>query len=93
MKQEPKPLLLVFPFGLLSHYLRCIVVARHLSPFFRIRFAHHEKYSHFVKQEGFATFPFPPTDETAVMSRIARFDFSWLNEHDMEEWFLNQWKR
>ena len=31
MKHQSKPLLLVFTFGLLSHYLRCIELARHLK--------------------------------------------------------------
>ena len=52
MKHHSKPLLLVFPFGLLSHYLECIELARHLSVYFKIKFATNNNYNQFVEMNG-----------------------------------------
>lgn len=90
MKHQAKPLLLIFPFGLLSHYLRCLVLARHLSPYFKIKFAGHPEYNHFVEKEGFAFFDSIYMDEKEVMQDVNDFNFSWLNEKDLEISFRSQ---
>ncbi len=90
MKHQPKPLLLIFPFGLLSHYLRCLALAKHLSPYFKIKFAHHPAYNHFIEQEGFTTFAYSGLNEEKVMQHVKNFDFSWLNEQNLEMLFKEQ---
>lgn len=90
MKHQAKPLLLVFPFGLLSHYLRCIVIAKHLSPYFKIKFASHPQYNHFVTHEGFTLFDYQHADEKIVMQKVKKFDFSWMSENNLESSFTNQ---
>lgn len=75
-----KRLILVFPFGYLSHYLRCIVLAKRLSVHFELRFAAHQEYNHFVLAAGFATFPCDAHDEAAVLQQAKSFDFSWMND-------------
>jgi UDP:flavonoid glycosyltransferase YjiC (YdhE family) len=90
MKHQPKPLLLIFPFGLLSHYLRCLVLAKHLSPYFKIKVAHHPAYNHFIEQEGFSTFNYSGLNEEKVMQHVKNFDFSWLNERNIEALFKEQ---
>jgi UDP:flavonoid glycosyltransferase YjiC (YdhE family) len=90
MKHQPKPLLLIFPFGFLSHYLRCLVLARHLSPYFKIKFAAHDKYSGFVTSEGFTTFDVEDTNEEDILDHVKDFDFSWLSEQYLELTFLSQ---
>lgn len=90
MKHQSKPLLLIFPFGLLAHYLRCIVLARHLKSYFKIRFAFHPSYSHFVETEGFTSFACEGIDEATALDSAKNFDFSWLNEPALEHAFNSQ---
>ena len=85
-----KPILLVFPFGLLSHYLRCLVVAMELRKVFNIMFAHHPKYHKFVAAEGFDTFHCASMNEDEVMAKAKLFDFSWISEQTLEPAFLAQ---
>lgn len=85
-----KPLLLVFPFGLMSHYLRCLMLARHLKAGFTVLFLRHEHYGSFIEQEGFGTFECASDDAEVIMEYIQKFDFSWLNEKALEPVFANQ---
>lgn len=85
-----KPLLLVFPFGLLSHYLRCIVLCRHLMNYFEIKFANHAEYSSFISGENFSLFECESIDAKFATQKMEKFDFSWINEPDLEKVFLQQ---
>jgi UDP:flavonoid glycosyltransferase YjiC (YdhE family) len=75
-----KPLLLVFPFGYLSHYLRCLMLARHLMAHFTVRFAAHPDYDPYVTAEGYDTFACAGMDAADTLACVQKFDFSWLNE-------------
>src|SRR5690606_39075074 len=86
----PRPILLVFPFGYLSHYLRCLALCQYLKDSFRILFAYHEQYSHFVESQGFESFPVISMDEATVLEGVRSFDFSWLNEQSLQSTFLSQ---
>ena len=52
-REEQKPLLLIFPFGLLSHYLRCLMLAKHFRDHFRVLFAYDERYADFCRERRF----------------------------------------
>jgi len=80
-----KPLLLVFPFGLLSHYLRCLVLCRTLRHHFEIRFLFTSALDSFVKREGFGTFECKALDPDKAIAGVKNFDFSWLKRDDLEE--------
>lgn len=81
--------LLIFPFDLMSHYLRCLVLARHY-PEADIVFAASSKYDAFVHEAGYKTFPVEQFDPVKVMACSEKFDFSWLNVADIERVFLSQ---
>ncbi|TDH29062.1 hypothetical protein EXU57_03040 [Segetibacter sp. 3557_3] len=87
---ETKPLLLVFPFDVLAHYLRCLKLANYLSAYFEVRFLYSEKYQHFVRMEGYATFEGINLDADHIQDCVRRFDFSWINKNDLEKVYLNQ---
>ena len=87
---EIKPLLMVFPFGLMSHYLRCLQLAKYFRPYFRVLFVYDEKYAGFLAENGFCTFNCRSLDAAAVLEGVSRFDFSWLNESDLEAVYLDQ---
>ncbi len=84
------PLLLVFPFGLLSHYLRCLVLCRKLSAYFEIRFASHPLYQPFVEREGFESFGCAGFDSASVVEELKRFQFTWLKSSLPETLFNDQ---
>lgn len=85
-----KPLLLIFPFNLLSHYLRCLMLAKYLASYFEIRFAYSQPYSGFISEEGFETFECLSLDAKKVMEAVKMFDFSWVNDEELENIFNSQ---
>ena len=85
-----KPLLLIFPFGLLSHYLRCLILCRELRNHFDIRIAACPAYRHFIDQEGVSTFECEAFNSSKVIEDVRRFDFSWLNSELPERIFNEQ---
>lgn len=76
--QESKPSIIVCPFSLMAHYLRCIELARHLSDEYRIFFLGSPSYNKFIKDEGFEIIDFSET-YPEVVEKAKNFDFSWLN--------------
>jgi len=87
---KKKPLLLMFPFNVLAHYLRCLKLANELSPHFEIKFLFSEKYSSFINNEGYSTFRCASFNADKVQQGARNFDFSWLNEYDLEQVYLDQ---
>lgn len=85
-----KPVLLVFPFEQLSHYTRCLQLAQHLRGYFEVLFAHSARYAAFVKEAGFRTFPCLSLDAATVMECAKKFNFSWLQEKNLEPVFADQ---
>lgn len=81
--------ILVFPFDLQSHYLRCIELARRY-PAAEILFASSEKYDPFVQKAGYNSFKVEHFDAATVMRCAEKFDFSWLNKKDIGRVFLSQ---
>lgn len=86
-----KKLILFFPFDLLSHYLRCIELARNY-PDHQIKFAASKNYSSFVREAGFEIFDVEHFDADYVMKCAVNFNFNWINESDIERVFLSQLK-
>jgi UDP:flavonoid glycosyltransferase YjiC (YdhE family) len=90
---RPKKTILFFPFNLLSHYLRCLVIAETYDPSeYQIYFISSKEYNKFVFKQGYEVFNSKQFDAAAVMRCSSRFDFSWLNPTDLEEVMLDQVK-
>jgi UDP:flavonoid glycosyltransferase YjiC (YdhE family) len=86
-----KKTILFFPFNLLAHYLRCLVLAnRYNKDSYDIYFLQSERYDHFVKENGFKTFSAASFDADHVMECSERFDFTWLEEATLERVLLGQ---
>lgn len=85
-----KPLLLVFPFGLLSHYLRCLVLADHLKEHFKIMFAGNSTFTSFIEERGYTTFTCRSFNSGEAIAKLTDFDFSWLSEKEVEANYLEQ---
>lgn len=88
MKDTDK-IILVFPFNLLSHYLRCIRLSENYKDH-TIFFARSGKYDDFVHRAGYATFEVENFDPETVLSSVKNFDFTWLNKEDLERIYLSQ---
>ena len=88
---ETKITILFFPFNLLSHYLRSLVLAdsydRHQ---YNILFLSSERYDAFVHQHQYKTFSCLQFNEDDVMSCIRRFEFDWLKQSVLEQIMLAQ---
>jgi UDP:flavonoid glycosyltransferase YjiC (YdhE family) len=85
-----KPLLLVFPFGILSHYLRCLMLCRHLKNYFDIRIAYHSSFIAFVEEEELGTFECHAIDSRDAVEAVKEFDFSWMNEKVLKQACIEQ---
>jgi UDP:flavonoid glycosyltransferase YjiC (YdhE family) len=80
---DGKPVLLVFPYNVMAHYLRCLKLAKYFQPYYNVKFLHSSRYHSFILKAGFETFECAALDADKVQKGIAAFDFSWLNESDL----------
>jgi UDP:flavonoid glycosyltransferase YjiC (YdhE family) len=85
-----KPLILFFPFPLLSHYTRCLMLAHELRHHFECRFAADAKYDSLIAEKGFGTFSCENFDADTVMEHSRRFSFDWMKRNELERVFLSQ---
>jgi len=81
--------ILVFPFDLMAHYLRCLSLVSNLSEN-EVLFAESKSYNSFVNKKGFSTFKCEGFDPSFVMECAENFDFSWLNYKDANRVLLSQ---
>jgi len=84
-------MILFFPFDLLSHYLRCLQLAKSFTGV-EIKFPYSAKYHHLVAEAGFGTFPYQGLPTQEVMESAAGFSFPWMQEEILEKAFLEQVK-
>ena len=85
-----KKRILVFPFDIAAHYLRCLMLARALKDDYDILFCHSGKYADLIKMEGFETFKCKSFDPDKVLKNISNFSFDWLNYNDLQEIIQHQ---
>lgn len=79
-----KPKIMVFPFDLLSHYLRTMELVKPLKDDFEILFMSSTKYNGFLSEEGIKTFDCTHFNAEEVLAQAGKFDFSWLNRTQIE---------
>lgn len=83
--------ILVFPFNLLSHYLRCIVLSnRYSKTEYEFLFLESDLYSKYVIENGYQTFSVRQFDSKFVMQCSEKFSFKWLSRGSIEEIFQSQ---
>lgn len=84
---------LFFPFNLLSHYLRCLVLADSYDKAeYEIKFLSSDQYNGFVQRHGYEVFSCAGFDADFVMTCTNNFNFDWLNEKDLERVLVGQVK-
>jgi UDP:flavonoid glycosyltransferase YjiC (YdhE family) len=88
---DTRKTILFFPFNLLSHYLRCLVLAdTYDQANYRVLFLSSRQYDGFVKSHGYEVFSGLNFDEEFVMQCTNNFNFDWLNLADVEKVMLSQ---
>jgi UDP:flavonoid glycosyltransferase YjiC (YdhE family) len=90
MPETEQPKILIFPFELFSHYLRCIEIAKILSHDYHVKIQYSERYNSFVREAGFETFNCLHFNANEVINCVKNFDFSWLNYSDLENIYKKQ---
>lgn len=84
--------ILVFPFNLLSHYLRCIQLVKPLVGSYQVYIAGSANYNYWIKKNAISTFDFNDYNAEEVIHCSMNFDFSWMNKQEVERVFLEQVK-
>ncbi len=87
VESADRPLILVFPFNYLSHYLRCIVLAEMFSHEYEVLFCESAEYGSKVEEAGFGSFSCVTWDGADVLDKLRKFDFSWLEEKSVRPAF------
>ncbi|MEO5673675.1 MAG: glycosyltransferase, partial [Chitinophagales bacterium] len=85
-----KPLILFFPFPLLSHYSRCVIVANSIRNEFEIQFSYDAKFDHLIRKAGYGSFNCENFDSQIVLNDSKKFSFQWINEVSLKKIFLSQ---
>ncbi len=85
-----RPLVLVFSFDFLSHYLRCLQLANRFRDEVDFVFAHTKRYHKWIQEAGFPTFAFDDTDAEIILEYSTRFDFSWMSVTELDRVMAQQ---
>ncbi len=75
--------ILICPFDLMSHYLRCIELAKSLKEKYTIYFLSSVSYNSYVTEAGFEIVEMPEKVYSNVVEKSKDFDFSWINPKDV----------
>lgn len=78
-----RPRILVLPFPLLSHYLRCLTLLRSLRGQYEIVFAGSCGAADYPAREGFATVPVEQFPVDQMLQDTRGFSFGWLSEDNI----------
>jgi UDP:flavonoid glycosyltransferase YjiC (YdhE family) len=81
---DDKPLVMVFPYGQLSHYLRCLTLMKRLRDHFRFIICANKNYQPLIDDEGFTSFECNSPDPDSINHEVQQFNFEWLAERYME---------
>lgn len=85
MSEGEKPLLMVFPMELASHYLRCLALCKRLEGNFRLEISYSRVYDRFIDEAGLKTFKTLRFGQEEVKGPVTNFDFSWLSRERLSE--------
>jgi len=87
-----KPVILIFPFDLMSHFFRSLRVAIALKDQYDVYMNGSGKYDFWLEKVGIKSFSCLHLDAETALEKIGEFDFSWLNAAALETVYLDQIK-
>ena len=82
--------ILVFPFGLMAHYLRSIAYCKTFHKNDQCLFASHPLYNTFLVKHGFDSFLYKHMAVKQILEEAKNFRFDWVNRDVLESAYLNQ---
>jgi UDP:flavonoid glycosyltransferase YjiC (YdhE family) len=85
-----KPVILIFPFDLMSHFFRSLRVAIALKDHYEVYMNGSGKYDDWLEKAGIKSFSCLQLDAENALEKIGEFDFSWLNADALESVYLDQ---
>lgn len=85
-----KPVILFFQFDLMSHIFRSLRLAKVLNNTYDVYMRESEKYSKYIENSGVKEFKCIDFDPETSVKKLGEYDFSWLNEKNLEKIFLAQ---
>ena len=85
-----KPVILIFPFDLMSHFFRSLRVAIALKDQYEVYLNGSGKYDDWLGKAGIKSFSCLQLDAEMALEKTGKFDFSWLNAGALEAVFLEQ---
>lgn len=86
------PVILFFPFDLMSHYFRSLRVAISLKDHYEVYIKWSDKFAYWINKSGIRTFNCIDINAETALEKTGKFDFTWLNACDLETIFLEQVK-
>lgn len=87
-----KPRILFFPFPLMSHYTRCLMLAKEVKDDYEIFFRDERKFFGLIQEAGFRTFDAEDFDAEDVLMHSKNFSFEWMNQTELEKVLHSQVK-
>lgn len=85
-----KPVILIFPFDLMSHFFRSLRVAIALKDRYEVYMNGSGKYDYWLEKAGIKSFSCLQLDAESALEKVGKFDFSWLNAAALESVYLDQ---
>jgi UDP:flavonoid glycosyltransferase YjiC (YdhE family) len=85
-----KPVILFFQFELMSHFFRSLRLAKVLNPDYEVYMRHTDKYAYRIEKSGLKSFHCKDYNPKTSLEKLGKYDFSWLNQNELEAIFLEQ---
>jgi UDP:flavonoid glycosyltransferase YjiC (YdhE family) len=82
-----KKTVIFFPFNLMAHYLRCLVIADALREEFDIYFVDSKEYADLILSHGFKTIDYQHPEVDEIIEKAGAFNFDWINSHSIRTMF------
>jgi len=85
-----KKTVIFFPFNLMAHYLRCLVIADALRNEFDIYFVDSQEYADLILSHGFKTLEYEHPQVNEILEKAGNFNFDWINSYSIRTMFEAQ---
>ena len=82
--------ILFFPFDLLSHYSRSIMLANSIKEQYEVQILYSEKYNDLYDALKISSFQCLSFDAEMILQHAKKFSFNWIQEDYLETIFLDQ---
>lgn len=85
-----KKKILFFPFELLSHYSRSLMLANSIKDQYEVQILYSEKYKSLIDEFNIPTFNCLSLDAEMILEHTKKFSFDWIQQEYIEKIFISQ---